>query len=92
MFCSKLSDILEIIKVCCRRKRNRQLKASGLEQMAEPSFFLDLISLFRFEMVASQCLLSSVTDVLCPGELQQAGPEAGGGDGWWWCVWVCCEL
>ena len=35
VFCSKLSDILEIIKVCCRRKRNYELKASGLEQMAE---------------------------------------------------------
>ena len=81
MFCRKLSDILEIIKVCCRRKRNCQLKASGLEQMAE------LRKIWFLCFCLKWCGVRSGTDGLCAGELHhhQAGPNG------WYGVWVGCD-
>ena len=62
-----------------RRKRNCELKASGLEQMAE------LRKIWFLCFCLKWCGVRSGTDGLCAGELHQAGPNG-------WCgVWVDCD-
>ena len=70
-------------KTLLQKERNCQLKASGLEQMAElRKICYFFVSIWNGDQTDQQF---SVTDGLCPGEPQPGG----GGDGW--CgVWVGC--